>query len=70
MNSNHNKVVIVTGAARGIVLTASKLFLKNNYKVAMVDRDIKELKKIKIDGSNHKIFDFDISNVTTNNTMI
>ena len=70
MNSNHNKVVIVTGAARGIGLTASKLFLKNNYKVAMVDRDVKELKKIKIDGSNHKIFDFDISNVKTNNTMI
>ena len=40
MNSNHNKVVIVTGAARGIGLTASKLFLKNYYKVAMVDRDI------------------------------
>ena len=50
MNSNHKKVVIVTGAARGIGLATSKLFLKNNYKVAMVDRDIKELQKIKIDG--------------------
>ena len=70
MNSNHKKVVIVTGAARGIGLATSKLFLKNNYKVAMVDRDIKELQKIKIDGSNHKIFNFDISDVKTNNTMI
>ena len=70
MNSNHKKVVIVTGAARGIGLATSKLFLKNNYKVAMVDRDFNELKKIKIDGSNHKIFNFDISDVKTNNIMV
>ena len=70
MNSNHKKVVIVTGAARGIGLATSKLFLKNNFKVAMVDRDFKELKKIKIDGSNHKIFNFDVSDVKTNNIMV
>ena len=68
--ANHKKVVIVTGAARGIGLATSKLFLKNNFKVAMVDRDFKELKKIKIDGSNHKIFNFDISDVKTNNIMV
>ncbi len=38
-----NKIAIVTGAARGIGLATTKLFLENGWSVAMVDRDIEEL---------------------------
>ncbi|WP_080057452.1 SDR family NAD(P)-dependent oxidoreductase [Spirosoma aerolatum] len=34
-----NKIAIVTGAARGIGLATTKLFLENNWRVAMIDRD-------------------------------
>jgi NAD(P)-dependent dehydrogenase (short-subunit alcohol dehydrogenase family) len=37
------KTAIVTGAARGIGLAATKLFLNEGYRVAMVDRDDAEL---------------------------
>ena len=37
------KIALVTGAARGIGLAASKLFIRDGYKVAMVDRDHIEL---------------------------
>lgn len=37
------KIALVTGAARGIGLAASKLFIRDGYKVAMVDRDHMEL---------------------------
>jgi NAD(P)-dependent dehydrogenase (short-subunit alcohol dehydrogenase family) len=40
-----NKIAVVTGAARGIGLASTKLFLQNNWQVAMVDRDEAELKK-------------------------
>ncbi len=39
-----NKIAVVTGAARGIGLATTKLFLQNNWQVAMVDRDEDELK--------------------------
>ncbi len=49
MNKNQsevtNKIAIVTGAARGIGLAATKLFLQNNWQVAMIDRDEDELQK-------------------------
>ena len=64
------KLVIVTGAARGIGLTTSKLFLQNNFKVAMVDKDEEELNKINIHNPNYKTFSFDISDVDKNSTMI
>ncbi len=38
-----NKIAIVTGAARGIGLATTKLFLEDNWQVAMVDRDEAEL---------------------------
>lgn len=40
-----NKIAIVTGAARGIGLATTKLFLKNDWQVAMIDRDQEELQK-------------------------
>jgi meso-butanediol dehydrogenase / (S,S)-butanediol dehydrogenase / diacetyl reductase len=38
-----NKIAVVTGAARGIGLATTKLFLNNNWSVAMIDRDEDEL---------------------------
>ncbi|MBO0949832.1 SDR family NAD(P)-dependent oxidoreductase [Fibrella forsythiae] len=38
-----NKIAIVTGAARGIGLATTKLFLADNWQVVMVDRDEQEL---------------------------
>jgi len=40
-----NKIAIVTGAARGIGLATTKLFLENEWRVAMIDRDKEELQK-------------------------
>ena len=40
-----NKIAIVTGAARGIGLATTKLFLQNNWQVAMIDRDEDGLQK-------------------------
>ena len=40
-----HKIAVVTGAARGIGLATTKLFLENNWQVAMVDRDETELQK-------------------------
>jgi meso-butanediol dehydrogenase / (S,S)-butanediol dehydrogenase / diacetyl reductase len=49
MNKNQvepsNKIAVVTGAARGIGLATTKLFLQNNWQVAMIDRDEDELQK-------------------------
>ena len=39
------KTAIVTGAARGIGLATTKLFLDDGWRVAMIDRDVPELKK-------------------------
>jgi Short-chain alcohol dehydrogenase of unknown specificity len=70
MGLEEKKLVIVTGAARGIGLATSKLFLQNNFKVAMVDKDEEELNKINIHNPNYKTFTFDISDVDKNSIMI
>ncbi|MEY2917277.1 MAG: hypothetical protein RIS73_991, partial [Bacteroidota bacterium] len=44
-SSMTHKIAIVTGAARGIGLATIKLFLQNNWQVAMIDRDEDELQK-------------------------
>lgn len=44
MNTNNSPLTaIVTGAARGIGLATTQLFLAKGYQVAMVDRDAEEL---------------------------
>ncbi|KAA0917456.1 SDR family NAD(P)-dependent oxidoreductase [Aquicoccus porphyridii] len=40
------KRAIVTGAARGIGLATTKLFLRDGWRVVMVDRDAPELEKV------------------------
>jgi meso-butanediol dehydrogenase/(S,S)-butanediol dehydrogenase/diacetyl reductase len=40
-----NKIAVVTGAARGIGLATTKLFLESGWRVAMIDRDEPELIK-------------------------
>jgi len=39
------KIAVVTGAARGIGLATTKLFLEHGWNVAMIDRDEPELQK-------------------------
>ena len=43
MTEKQLKTAIITGAARGIGLAASKLFIREGYQVAMIDRDHEEL---------------------------
>ena len=43
MNHPSPPTAIVTGAARGIGLATTQLFLAKGYQVAMVDRDTEEL---------------------------
>lgn len=43
------KIAVVTGAARGIGLATTKLFLENGWRVAMIDRDEAELQKASLE---------------------
>ena len=69
MNEKKKKLAIVTGAARGIGLATAKLFEKNGYKVALVDKDNDELIKSRIDNNNQKSFSYDISDINQLSNM-
>lgn len=56
-----NKIAIVTGAARGIGLATTRLFLENNWQVAMIDRDHTELHKAAGTLQGTKPIDCDVS---------
>ena len=69
MSKKKKKLAIVTGAARGIGLATAKLFEKNGYKVALVDKDNDELIKSRIDNNNQKSFSYDISDINQLSSM-
>ena len=62
MPSTEEKLVIVTGAARGIGLATAKLFNENGFKVAIVDKDKNEITKLSILNNDIRTFCYDISN--------
>ncbi|HBS21456.1 MULTISPECIES: SDR family NAD(P)-dependent oxidoreductase [Thalassospira] len=56
-----NKVALVTGAARGIGLATTHLFIEQGWQVAMIDRDSAELRSACRDIANAKAFEYDVS---------
>ena len=62
----NNKIVFVTGAARGIGRAVVELFLKNNAKVIAVGKTVDNLNKLKEDfkhfSDNLSTFQLDVSN--------
>ena len=69
MKSLDTKLVIVTGAARGIGLATAQLFKQNGYRVALVDKDKEELNNLSTNDVNEKKFCFDISDSTQLDNM-
>ena len=61
---------IVTGAARGIGLATTKLFVSKGYRVAMVDRDKAELKTAAADLENVLGVNCDVSQEDQVSTMV
>lgn len=66
---NH-KIALITGAARGIGLASTELFIEQGWQVAMVDRDADELNANAAKISNAKAFVYDVSNPDQVNDMI
>ena len=62
MKKDSKKLVIVTGAARGIGLATALMFNENGYKVAIVDNDKKEIDNLPLKNKDMETFCFDISN--------
>lgn len=55
------RIAVVTGAARGIGLATTQLFLEQGYEVLMVDRDAPELEKVAAELENAYAWVYDIS---------
>ena len=68
--SASQKTVIITGAARGIGLASAQLFAKDNYQVAMVDRDKDELLQAVSKVKNAKAFICDVSDEAQISQMV
>lgn len=66
---NH-KIALITGAARGIGLASTELFIEQGWQVAMVDRDADELNANAAKISNAKAFVYDVSNPDQVNDMV
>ncbi|MEN9060436.1 MULTISPECIES: SDR family NAD(P)-dependent oxidoreductase [Ponticoccus] len=64
------KCAIVTGAARGIGLATTDLFLKEGWQVAMLDRDGEELAKVAGERQNVLPVVRDVSNPQDVNAMV
>jgi len=64
------KCAVVTGAARGIGLATTKLFLEQGWQVAMVDRDADELADAAADLTGAQTFLCDVSSPDEVDTMI
>jgi NAD(P)-dependent dehydrogenase (short-subunit alcohol dehydrogenase family) len=64
------KTALVTGAARGIGLATTKLFLEQGWRVAMIDRDSAELTAASAALDNTIRIDQDVSDPQAVNTII
>ena len=64
------KIAVVTGAARGIGLATTKLFLAEGWHVAMIDRDTDALAQASKTLDNVHAIDCDVSNPQSVNVMI
>ena len=64
------KTAIVTGAARGIGLATTRLFLRDGYRVAMIDRDSAELARAAAGLAGVLPVDCDVSVPAAVNAMI
>ncbi|WP_136440078.1 SDR family NAD(P)-dependent oxidoreductase [Pacificoceanicola onchidii] len=64
------KCAIVTGAARGIGLATTDLFLEQGWRVAMVDYDVEELSAVSATRQNVLSLPYDVSNPQDVNRMV
>jgi len=64
------KIALVTGAARGIGLATTKLFLEEGWQVAMVDRDVPELDSAAAELEGVKTFSCDVSKPAQVQSMV
>ena len=65
---NNNKTVVITGGTKGIGAGISKIYIENNYNVAIISRN-----KNALDydlGENVKHFQFDLTNISKINILV